>query len=90
VTTLTDSLPSRYSGGITVMLTATGFPFDYDNVSINQGSIYTLPVSYASQQSTTVEYRGGLALDTTTARQTTLVGGTDLQAMPMNGRDFTH
>jgi len=30
-----------------------------------------------------------LTLDTTTATQTTLVTGSDLQSMPLNGRDFT-
>src|SRR6266446_7967410 len=79
-------------GMYSVMVTATGFPvLTIDNVLVNQGSIYTLPVKLTlSQQSTTVEVSAvALALDTTTATQTTLVGGTDLQAMPMNGRDFT-
>src|SRR6266404_3680456 len=79
-------------GMYSVIVTATGFPvLTIDNVLVNQGSIYTLPVKLTlSQQSTTVEVSAvALALDTTTATQTTLVGGTDLQAMPMNGRDFT-
>ncbi len=79
-------------GMYTVIVTATGFPvLTIDNVLVNQGSIYTLPVKLTlSQQSTTVEVSAAaLVLDATTATQTTLVGGTDLQAMPMNGRDFT-
>jgi len=79
-------------GMYSVIVTATGFPvLTIDNVLVNQGSIYTLPVKLTlSQQSTTVEVSAAaLALDTTTVTQTTLVGGADLQAMPMNGRDFT-
>src|SRR5258707_1869855 len=43
-----------------------------------------------SQQSRTVEVAAAaLTLDTRTATQTTLVTGSDLQSMPLNGRDFT-
>jgi TonB dependent receptor len=79
-------------GMYSVMVTATGFPvLTIDNILVGQGSIYTLPVKLTlSQQSTTVEVSAAaLVPDTTTATQTTLVTGTDLQAMPLNGRDFT-
>jgi hypothetical protein len=79
-------------GTYTVVVMATGFPvLTVDNVLVTQGAIYTLPVKLAlSQQATTVEVSAAaLALDTTTETQTTLVGGGDLQTMPLNGRDFT-
>ena len=79
-------------GTYSVIVTVTGFPvLTIDNVLVSQGSIYTLPVKLRlSGESTTVEVSAmALVLDATTVTQTTLVGGTDLQAMPLNGRDFT-
>jgi hypothetical protein len=79
-------------GTYSVIITATGFPLTtIDNVPVGQGSIYTLPVKLTiSQQANTVEVSAAaLSLDTTSETQTTLVTGTDLQAMPLNGRDFT-
>ena len=79
-------------GTYKVTVTAAGFPIlEVDNVSVAQGAIYTLPVQLKiSQQSTTVEVSAAaLTLDTTTSTQTTLVAGSDLQALPLNGRDFT-
>ena len=79
-------------GDYSVVVTAAGFPvLAVENVLVNQGAIYTLPVKLAlSQQSTTVEVSAAaLTLDTTSETQTTLVTGTDLQALPLNGRDFT-
>jgi len=79
-------------GTYTVVVTAAGFPvMTVDNLLVTQGAIYTLPVKLTmSQQATTVEVSAAaLALDTTTETQTTLVGGGDLQTMPLNGRDFT-
>src|SRR5882762_1942251 len=79
-------------GMYSVIVTATGFPvLTIDNVLVNQGSIYTLPVKLTlSQQSTTVEVSAAaLTLDTTSETQTTLLGGADLQAMPLAGRDFS-
>jgi hypothetical protein len=75
-----------------VTVTATGFPVQtIGNVLVTQGAIYTLPVKLTlSQQATTVEVSAAaLSLDTTTETQTTLVGGADLQTMPLAGRDFT-
>src|SRR5207244_4616669 len=61
------------------------------NILLRQVAIYTLNDSLKiSQQSTTVEVSAAaLTLDTTTSTQTTLVTGSDLQSMPLNGRDFT-
>jgi hypothetical protein len=79
-------------GTYKVTVTAAGFPtLEVDNVSVAQGAIHTLPVQLKiSQQSTTVEVSAAaLTLDTTTSTQTTLVAGSDLQTLPLNGRDFT-
>jgi carboxypeptidase family protein/TonB-dependent receptor-like protein len=79
-------------GTYKVTVTAAGFPIlEVDNVAVAQGAIYTLPVQLKiSQQSTTVEVSAAaLTLDTTTSTQTTLVAGSDLQTLPLNGRDFT-
>src|SRR6202051_2713026 len=79
-------------GIYSVIVTASGFPeMTVDNVSVTQGSIYTLPVKLSmSQQATTVEVSAAsLSLDTTTETQTTTVTGEALQDMPLNGRDFT-
>src|SRR6202051_2679820 len=79
-------------GIYSVIVTASGFPeMAIDNVSVTQGSIYTLPVKLSmSQQATTVEVSAAsLSLDTTTETQTTTVTGEALQDMPLNGRDFT-
>jgi len=79
-------------GAYKVGITAAGFPtLEVDNVSVAQGSIHTLAAQLKiSQQSTIVEVSAAaLALDTTTSTQTTLVAGSDLQELPLNGRDFT-
>src|SRR6266481_3530562 len=75
-----------------VSIAANGFPtLEVDNIPVAQGAIYTLTAGLKiSQQSTTVEVSAAaLTLDTTTATQTTLVTGSDLQSIPLNGRDFT-
>lgn len=79
-------------GNYVVKVVANGFPpFAASNVQVTAGTIYTLPVKLAlSQQSTTVEVSAAaLVLDTTTETQTTTLAGDDLQATPLNGRDFT-
>jgi hypothetical protein len=79
-------------GSYKVGVSAAGFPtLEMDNVSVAQGAIYTLAVQLKiSQQSTIVEVSAAaLTLDTTTSTQTTLVTGSDLQELPLNGRDFT-
>jgi len=79
-------------GTYTVIVNASGFPeTTIDNVSVTQGSIYTLPVKLSmSQQATTVEVSAAsLSLDTTTQTQTTTLPDTVVQDIPLNGRDFT-
>jgi hypothetical protein len=79
-------------GTYAVVVTAQGFPvLTVDNVLVTQGAIYTLPARLTiSQQATTVEVSAAaLVLDTTTETQTTLLTGSDLQQIPLNGRDFT-
>src|SRR4029077_3522829 len=79
-------------GTYKVSIVANGFPtLEVDSILVAQGTIYTLTAALKiSQQSTTVEVSAAaLTLDTTTATQTTLVTGSDLQSMPLNGRDFT-
>src|SRR5579863_1864686 len=79
-------------GNFKVSVAAAGFPtLEVDNILVAQGAIYTLPVRLKiSQATTTIEVSAAaLALDTTTATQTTLVEGANLQTMPLNGRDFT-
>jgi hypothetical protein len=79
-------------GAYKVTVTVAGFPtYALDNVGITAGAIYTLLVKLSmQQQSTTVEVLAAtLTLDTTTEIQTTLVTGTDMQQVPLNGRDFT-
>jgi hypothetical protein len=79
-------------GTYSVVVSAQGFPtLTVDDVLVAQGAIYTLQaVLKISQQATTVEVSAAaLTLDTTSETQTTLVTGSDLQNLPLNGRDFT-
>ena len=79
-------------GMYSLIVTATGFPvLTIDNILVAQGVVYSLPVKLTlSHEATTVEVSAAaLSLDTTSEAQTTLVTGTALQAMPLNGRDFT-
>src|SRR5712692_4190645 len=79
-------------GTYKVTVIVAGFPtLEVDGILVAQGAIYTLNAGIKmSQQSTTVEVSAAaLTLDTTTSTQSTLVEGANLQAMPLNGRDFT-
>ena len=79
-------------GTYAVIVNASGFPeMTVDNVTVTQGSIYTLPVKLSmSQQATTVEVSAAaLSLDTTTQTQTTTLPDAVVQDIPLNGRDFT-
>jgi Carboxypeptidase regulatory-like domain len=79
-------------GTYSVVVTAQGFPvLKVDDILVTQGAIYTLQAKLTiSAQSTTVEVSAAaLSLDTTTETQTTLLTGTDLQTLPMDGRDFS-
>jgi hypothetical protein len=79
-------------GTYKILVKATGFPdSSIDNVRVVAGAIYTLEIKLKLEQSqTTVEVSAAaLTLDTTTEAQTTVIPGSDLQAVPLNGRDFT-
>src|ERR1700720_2020152 len=79
-------------GTYSVIVTASGFPeMTVDNVSVTQGSRYTLPVKLSmSQQATTVEVSAAsLTLDTTTQTETMTLPDAVVQDLPLNGRDFT-
>jgi Carboxypeptidase regulatory-like domain/TonB dependent receptor len=79
-------------GSYAVIVNASGFPeLTIDNVTVTQGSIYTLPVKLSmSQQATTVEVSAAsLVLDTTTQTQTMTLPDAVVQDIPLNGRDFT-
>jgi hypothetical protein len=75
-----------------VAVTATGFPaYTVDKVEVVAGTIYTLTVKLnLQQQATTVEVSAAaVALDTTTATQSSNLTSDVVQDVPLNGRDFT-
>ena len=79
-------------GAYTVSVAATGFkPEKVSGVTVTAGVIYTLPVKLnVSAAGETVEVSASsLALDTTTATQTTDIPEETVQDIPLNGRDFT-
>src|ERR1700730_2460591 len=79
-------------GTYKVVVAAQGFPvLTVDNVLVEQGAIYTLPATLTiSQQATTVEVSAAApSLDTTSETPHTVLTGSDLQTLPLNGRDFT-
>jgi len=84
--------PDLPLGTYTVAATASGFEtLKVEKVSVSAGTIYTLPIKLAvAAQATTVEVNAaGVALDTTTPTQTTVLSGKTIQDIPLNGRDFT-
>ncbi len=79
-------------GSYTVNVTAAGFQSTaVSKVPVTAGVIYTLPVKLAiASTGETVEVSAdALALDTTTATETTVLPFETVQDTPMNGRDFT-
>ncbi|CAN5608538.1 hypothetical protein BH10ACI4_BH10ACI4_25970 [soil metagenome] len=62
-----------------------------DKISVSAGVIYTLAVKLPlSSSSITVEVdAAGIALDTTTTTQTTVLDSKTVADLPLNGRDFT-
>jgi hypothetical protein len=79
-------------GVYTVSATSSGFEtLKVEKVQVSAGAIYTLPLKLAvAAQATTVEVNAaGVALDTTTPTQTTVLSGKTIQDIPLNGRDFT-
>jgi hypothetical protein len=84
--------PDLPLGMYTVAATASGFEtLKIEKVLVSAGTIYTLPIKLAvAAQATTVEVNAaGVALDTTTPTQTTVLSGKTIQDIPLNGRDFT-
>jgi Carboxypeptidase regulatory-like domain/TonB dependent receptor len=79
-------------GSYTLTAVATGFKTEkVSNVPVTAGVIYTLPVKLGiTGAGATVEVSAsGLALDTTTSAQTTVIPEATVQDIPLNGRDFT-
>src|SRR3984957_4553319 len=79
-------------GLYTVSATSASFEtLKVEKVQVSAGAIYSLPLKLAvASQATTVEVNAaGLALDTTTPTQTTVLSGKTIQDIPLNGRDFT-
>src|SRR6201996_2417866 len=96
-TTVTSSagefdFPDLPLGTYTVAATGSGFEtLKVQKVPVSAGAIYSLPLKLAvASQATTVEVNAaGLALDTTTPTETTVLTGRTIQDIPLNGRDFT-
>jgi hypothetical protein len=79
-------------GTYSVKVVASGFKdAQVTGVPVTAGVIYTLPLKLSVQSAgETVEVSAStLALDTTTATQTTDIPETTVQDIPLNGRDFT-
>jgi hypothetical protein len=79
-------------GHYTIVVTAPGFATEtVKAIPVSAGSIYTAPVRLSVAGSTAVVSvsASALALDTTTVTQTTVVESKSVEAMPLNGRDFT-
>ena len=79
-------------GTYTVTAGATGFSTaKFDQIGVSAGVIYTLPIKLSvSSTGEVVEVNAaGIALDTTTVTQTTVLDAKAVADIPLNGRDFT-
>jgi hypothetical protein len=79
-------------GSYSVTVSMPGFATaKYDKIAVSAGTTYTLPVKLSTATTTeTVEVdASGLALDTTTVTQTTVLDAKTVADLPLNGRDFT-
>ena len=79
-------------GTYTVTVSSSGFQQSIiSKVPVTAGVIYTLPVklNVAAAGATVEVSASGLALDTTSATQTTDISEEVVQSIPLNGRDFT-
>ncbi len=79
-------------GTYSVTVAADGFStLKTDKIMVSAGVVFTLPVKLSvSTSATTVEVEAaGVALDTTTVTQTTVLDAKTVSDMPLNGRDFT-
>ncbi|WP_182276087.1 TonB-dependent receptor [Granulicella sp. 5B5] len=79
-------------GTYSVTVEFTGFSTaKFDKIAVQAGVVYSLPVKLnvsATQQTVEVD-ASGLALDTTTVTQTTVLSAKTVADIPLNGRDFT-
>ena len=79
-------------GTYSVSVEFSGFAIaKYDKIPVDAGVVYSLPVKMTvSSTAQTVEVdAAGLALDTTTVTQTTVLSAKTVADLPLNGRDFT-
>jgi hypothetical protein len=79
-------------GSYSVTVMTSGFSTEkVDKIPVSAGVIYTLPIKLAvSSTAQTVEVNAaGIALDTTTTTQTTVLDAKTVSDLPLNGRDFT-
>ena len=79
-------------GQYTISVSAPGFATEkIEQVPVSAGSNYTAPVhlGVAGSAVNVDVAASALALDTTTPTQTTVVGNKAVEAVPLNGRDFT-
>jgi hypothetical protein len=79
-------------GTYSVTVTMSGFSTaKVDKIPVSAGMIYTLSVKLViSSSAEMVEVdAAGIALDTTTTTQTTVVDAKTVSDLPLNGRDFT-
>jgi hypothetical protein len=86
------SFPDLALGLYTVSATSSGFEtLKVQKVQVSAGKTYSLTLKLAvAAQATTVEVNAaGVALDTTSTTQTTVLPTVAIQDSPMNGRDFT-
>jgi hypothetical protein len=79
-------------GTYSVTVSANGFSIvKTEKIAVSAGVIFTLPVKLpVASSGTTIEVQAaGVALDTTTVTQTTVLDAKTVADLPMNGRDFT-
>ncbi|MGD0414041.1 MAG: carboxypeptidase regulatory-like domain-containing protein [Terriglobales bacterium] len=80
-------------GTYKISVIAAGFKSEtIENVKVTAGNIYTLPIklTVGSAGTTAVDVlAAALTIDTTTATQSDTITDVAVQAMPLNGRDFS-
>ena len=79
-------------GQYTLTIVAAGFATEkIEHVPVSAGSVYTAPVhlSVASTNETVSVSATALTLDTTSSTQNTVIASKAVDAIPLNGRDFT-
>src|SRR5579864_8002229 len=79
-------------GAYRVTVTVKGFQqTNVENVSVNAGAVYTVPVKLNMDRETTAVEVSAAALqvDTTTSTQSDTITDTALQNIPLNGRDWS-